>query len=66
MEQKQDQARLNPAVFYPAAGLIVVILLFAAILPEVADSWFQTLQGAIITNASWFYVLAVADRKSVV
>ncbi len=60
MEQKQDQARLNPAVFYPAAGLIVVILLFAAILPEVADSWFQTLQGAIITNASWFYVLAVA------
>ncbi|WP_369742516.1 BCCT family transporter [Pseudidiomarina sp. PP-1MA] len=53
-------ARLNPPVFYSAAGLITLILLFSAIWPDIANQLFQTVQAAIIDNASWFYVLAVA------
>ncbi|MBY6064714.1 choline BCCT transporter BetT [Pseudidiomarina sediminum] len=55
-----DKARLNPPVFYSAAGLISLLLLFTAIFPKTADSAFQSVQSAIIGNASWFYVLAVA------
>ncbi|WP_417659500.1 BCCT family transporter [Pseudidiomarina sp.] len=60
MTDTHEPARLNPPVFFSAAGLIVAILLFAAIAPETADSWFQAIQSAIIENGSWFYVLAVA------
>lgn len=55
-----DKARLNPPVFYSAAGLISLLLLFTAIFPKTADNTFQAVQSAIIENASWFYVLAVA------
>ncbi|WP_417656923.1 BCCT family transporter [Pseudidiomarina aestuarii] len=55
-----EKARLNPPVFYSAAGLIFLILLFTSIFPESADSLFQTMQSTIIANGSWFYVLAVA------
>jgi len=60
MTENEAPAKLNPPVFYSAAGLIVFILAFAALAPSTADAWFQTIQSAIITNASWFYVLAVA------
>lgn len=60
MTENTAPAKLNPPVFYGAAGLIVIILAFAALAPTTADSWFQAIQSAIITNASWFYVLAVA------
>lgn len=60
MTDKQSPAKLNPPVFYSAAGLITLIIIFAATVPDVASRWFDTVQSAIITNASWFYVLAVA------
>src|SRR5690554_2624453 len=60
MNSQDSPARLNPPVFYSAAGLIVAILLFAALAPTTADKWFQRVQSAIIENGSWFYVLAVA------
>jgi choline/glycine/proline betaine transport protein len=53
-------AKINPNVFYPATGLIVIILLFSVIAPDTADTTFKTVQAAIIANGSWFYVLAVA------
>lgn len=58
--ESSEKARLNPHVFYSAAGLIFVLLFFTAVFPTTADSIFRSLQAAIITNASWFYVLAVA------
>lgn len=60
MNDTNAPARLNPPVFYSAAGLIIVILLFAAVVPDTANTWFQAIQAAIIENGSWFYVLAVA------
>ncbi|MGQ4275511.1 BCCT family transporter [Pseudidiomarina sp. E22-M8] len=55
-----DKARLNPPVFYSAAGLIFIILLLTTVFPEGANSVFSTVQSSIITNLSWFYVMAVA------
>ncbi|GAB3030758.1 BCCT family transporter [Bowmanella dokdonensis] len=55
-----NPAKLNPFVFYPAAGMILLILLFSVLTPELADESFQSVQSAIIANGSWFYVLAVA------
>lgn len=53
-------AKINPYVFYPATGLICLILVFSVIAPEVADTTFKAVQAAIIENGSWFYVVAVA------
>ncbi|AWL12511.1 Osmo-independent choline transporter BetT1 [Saliniradius amylolyticus] len=53
-------AKFNPAVFYPSAGLIVLLLLFSIIAPDSANATFQAAQSAIIENGSWFYVIAVA------
>lgn len=58
--ESSDKARLNPPVFYSAAGLIFLILLFTAVFPDYADSGLASIQAAIITNMSWFYVMAVA------
>ncbi|WP_274571082.1 choline BCCT transporter BetT [Neisseria leonii] len=51
---------LNPPVFYISAGIILLISLFAVLLPEVADQTFKAVQAAIVENASWYYVLTVA------
>ncbi|WP_417689871.1 BCCT family transporter [Pseudidiomarina sp.] len=58
--ESSEKARLNPPVFYSAAGLIFIILLFSSVFPDAAATTFDTIQSAIITNASWFYVTAVA------
>lgn len=57
---KQSQSKINKAVFYTSALLIFLLVAFAAIFPDVADKNFKLLQQQIFTNASWFYILAVA------
>lgn len=58
--ESSEKARLNPPVFYSAAGLIFIILLFSSVFPDAAAQTFDTIQAAIVANASWFYVTAVA------
>ncbi|MDG4812595.1 choline BCCT transporter BetT [Hydrogenovibrio sp. 3SP14C1] len=55
-----EPARLNPPVFFTASGLVILLLLYAAIFPEQADGNFSHLQNVIVDNGSWFYVLTVA------
>ncbi|KEA52830.1 choline transporter [Mangrovibacter sp. MFB070] len=52
--------QINPPVFYTSAALIVIVVAFAALFPELADQKFKALQQQIFTNASWFYILTVA------
>lgn len=52
--------QINPPVFYISAALIVIVVAFAALFPEIADQKFKALQQQIFTNASWFYILTVA------
>ena len=52
--------RLNPSVFYPSSITIMALLVFAFIVPDYAESLFNSVQAAIVDNGSWFYVLSVA------
>ncbi|WP_449224074.1 BCCT family transporter [Alteromonas oceanisediminis] len=56
----KTRSRLNPHVFYPSSAAIIVLLAFAFIAPEMADSLFQQVQTDIVKNGGWFYVLTVA------
>lgn len=55
-----SKSHINKAVFAISALLIVLLVTFAALFPEVADKNFKLLQQQIFINASWFYILAVA------
>ena len=53
-------AFLNPPVFYPASIILLVVVLAAAFWPDGTGEFFQSVQGDIIANGSWYYVLVVA------
>ena len=55
-----SKAKLNPPVFYTASGLVIVLLLYAALMPKQADAFFGDLQTVLIDNGGWFYILTVA------
>jgi choline-glycine betaine transporter len=57
---KKSTSQINKAVFFTSALLIFLLVAFASVFPEVADKNFKLLQQQIFTNASWFYILAVA------
>lgn len=52
-------AGINPPVFYPSAGLIILFVVFTIMLPEQAGAWFGSLQGWIIDTFGWFYLFAM-------
>lgn len=54
------QSQLNNKVFITASSVIIALLLFTALLPKKAQSFFDIIQASIIDNGSWFYVLTVA------
>lgn len=51
---------LNPVVFFTASALIFLLVAFTALFPEIAEKQFSIIQTGIMSNASWFYVFAVA------
>ena len=51
---------LNRPVFYLSSLSILLLVLFALIAPQTADTFFTALQSTIIKNGSWFYVVSVA------
>jgi len=51
---------LDRPVFFWSSALLALIVLAAAALPEQAEAVFAELQDAIVTYASWYYVLVVA------
>jgi choline/glycine/proline betaine transport protein len=60
VSETENTSPLNKPVFYTSSIIIACLLIFAAALPETADSLFKTIQAVIVTNGSWFYVLTVA------
>jgi len=60
IEKPARKSQINPPVFFISAALIILLVAFAALFPELANSKFEALQQSIFTNASWFYILAVA------
>src|SRR5690554_3218296 len=51
---------VNPPVFLFSSILLLALVLFAIGLPDVAQVVFGQARAWIATNASWFYILAVA------
>ncbi len=57
---KKIRMKINPPVFYTSAILIMLVVGFSALFPELANDKLGHLQENLFTNASWFYILAVA------
>jgi len=55
-----NSGTINPPVFYTSAAIIIALVIFASLAPDTAQSVFGAVQGWIMENVSWFYVLAVA------
>ncbi|GAB6061052.1 BCCT family transporter [Desulfonatronum parangueonense] len=58
--ETKPRIQINPPVFFGAAGLILIFVVFAMIAPERAGTVFGSVQGWIVHAAGWFYVLSVA------
>jgi len=57
---QKKRSHINPPVFFTSAALIFILVAFAALFPEQADTQLTALQTSLFANASWFYILAVA------
>ena len=51
---------INPPVFYGSAALIAALVIFASIFPKSSQEFFGQVQGWIVENVSWFYILTLA------
>jgi len=51
---------LNRPVFYLSSLSILLLVSFALVAPQTANTFFTSLQSVIIKNGSWFYVVSVA------
>mgnify|MGYP003662678677 CR=1 FL=1 len=60
METPKVSFEIDKQVFIPSVAVLVLLVAFSAIAPEMAGGAFQSLQDAIVTYASWYYVLVVA------
>ncbi len=56
----RHQFRLNPWIFFPSVGVILVFLFFGIFLTELTGRVFEAVQGGIVTRLGWFYMAAVA------
>lgn len=54
---REKQPAFSRWVFWPAAIIVVLFVVFAMALPEVAESSFAAIQAGIIANFNWYYVL---------
>ncbi|MDG9927976.1 MULTISPECIES: choline BCCT transporter BetT [Pseudomonas] len=55
-----SRSTLNPPVFYGSAILVLALVLFSVLFQEATQNLFTRLQGWIIGNLSWVYILSVA------
>lgn len=51
---------IAPAVFWPALSVILVVAAVAIIAPRFTDTVFSSVQGWIVANLSWYYLVIVA------
>lgn len=57
---KNTKRKLQPSVFYPSAGIILLIILIVSLSTDKAQYFMKAVQTSIVTNWSWFYVLVVS------
>ena len=57
---KRFLSRMEPAVFLPAAALVVGFVVFSALFTPTARASFEALQASILARFGWFYLLAAS------
>ncbi|WP_318152285.1 BCCT family transporter [Nocardioides hwasunensis] len=57
---RPDSAITAPRVFWPAAGILLVFVALAVALPKRLGDTLDSLNGTIIGDLGWFYVLLVS------
>ncbi|MFT4938351.1 MAG: choline/glycine/proline betaine transport protein [Paraglaciecola sp.] len=60
LKNNNPKPALNKWVFLTSSCAIIALLFFTLLMPELAERSFSQLQGGIVENASWFYVMTVA------
>ena len=60
MEAAPPRSTINPPVFFGSALLLLALVLFSVFFPQQTQALFAQMQGWIIGNLSWVYVLSVA------
>lgn len=60
MSSETRPSTINRPVFYTAALFTLLLVGFAIATPRTAQNLFESIQGWILGNASWFYILVVA------
>jgi choline/glycine/proline betaine transport protein len=51
---------VDRGVFLPSTLILLLLVIGAAVAPDASEATFKWLQNAIVTYASWYYVLVVA------
>ncbi|MEQ8515910.1 MAG: BCCT family transporter, partial [Chromatocurvus sp.] len=51
---------MDHAVFWPATGVLLLLVVVATIWPDASQAFFQSLLQDIVHYASWYYLLVVA------
>ncbi len=63
MSEQQSPAAngsIDPPVFFGASAILACMVFAAALWPSATGDFFKSLQGGIVSNGSWYYVLVVA------
>jgi choline/glycine/proline betaine transport protein len=53
------KAGINPPVFFPSVAVIAVLVIFGAVFPDMANSFFSGMQSWLIDTFGWLYLGAV-------
>ena len=53
-------SRIHPPVFYPATGILLALALLASLFHDQSQAVFAAVQGWIVLNVGWVYILVVA------
>ena len=56
----RPRLQVDQAVFWPATGILLVLVVLAVLAPQRSGALFQRLQDTIVAYGSWYYVLVVA------
>ncbi len=57
---KLGRGMIAPRVFWPSLVLVLGVVVLAVVAPELTDSLFQGMNGWIVSNLGWYYMLVIS------
>jgi len=59
-DQRKQGGTINPPVFFGSAGILILLAALVTIFHDSAQAAFASVQGWIVANVGWIYILVVA------